>query len=362
MNIIILIVWFIGAFIVIRALRKLKSKKDRSIKKEVSDTKRLGEANVEKSDITIGKYKINRLLGEGGMAHVYEAEHEQLGKKAAIKVLKKSFADNHQISTRFFNEAKLMATLDHPNILKVYDFDNSNNQLAIIMEYLEGEDLNEIIKKNHKTLSVEKIKDVFIQVLSALQYAHDNGLIHRDIKPSNIFVLKNGQIKILDFGISKLVDQANEFTQTGTQMGTPVYMSPEQVKGEKIIDLRSDIYSIGVTMYTAICGESPYNCNTNSQFDIFNKIVYEDLPISNVDSLFKNQIIKACQKNRNNRYQSCEEWMKDINSLQRNNETSTFNQVSNNENTIIENTANLLQDKTVFEQNDNFQNDNTMLR
>lgn len=255
----------------------------------------------------IGKYKITRLIGEGGMASVYEAEHEMLGTKVAIKVLNPILSANAQIKERFRNEAKLMASLDHPNITKVIDFDEQPQQLSIVMEYLNGEDLNQKIKRKGP-LSENEITDVFYQTLSAFQYAHEKGIVHRDIKPSNIFILPNGHVKILDFGIAKLFGQGNEMTQTGTQMGTPIYMSPEQVKAEKSIDHRSDIYTLGVTMFFAINGKPPYNSNTDSQFDIFTKIVYEVLPEFSIQSKFKEIVLKACQKNREDRFQSCSQW------------------------------------------------------
>jgi serine/threonine protein kinase len=257
---------------------------------------------------TIGKYKITKLIGEGGMASVYQAEHEMLGTKVAIKVLNPILSANAHIKERFRNEAKLMASLNHPNITKVIDFDEQPQQLSIIMEFLEGEDLNQKIKRNGP-LSEKEITDVFSQTLSAFQYAHEKGIVHRDIKPSNIFILPNGYVKILDFGIAKLFGQGNEMTQTGTQMGTPIYMSPEQVKGDKSIDHRSDIYSMGVTLFFAINGKPPYNSDTDSQFDIFNKIVYEPLPDLLKTSSLSIVISKACNKDRSQRFQYCQEWI-----------------------------------------------------
>ena len=262
---------------------------------------------------TIGKYKLTRLIGEGGMASVYEAEHEMLVTKVAIKVLNPILSANAQIKERFRNEARLMASLDHPNITKVIDFDEQPQQLSIVMEYLQGEDLNQKIKR-YGPLSEKEITDVFSQTLSAFQYAHEKGIVHRDIKPSNIFILPNGHIKILDFGIAKLFGQGNEMTQTGTQMGTPIYMSPEQVKADKSIDHRSDIYSLGVTLFFAINGKAPYNSDTDSQFDIFNKIVYEQLPEISGTSYLNDLIKKACTKDRNLRFQYCQEWIEALNS------------------------------------------------
>jgi uncharacterized protein (TIGR02145 family) len=263
---------------------------------------------------SIGKYKITRLIGEGGMASVYEATHEMLGTKVAIKVLNPILSANEQIRERFKNEAKLMASLNHPNITKISDFDDQPNQLSIILEFLEGEDLNEKIKRQG-ALPDGEILSIFKQAFSAFQYAHEKGIVHRDIKPSNIYILPDGRVKILDFGIAKLFGEGNEMTKTGTQMGTPIYMSPEQVKGDKSIDFRSDIYSLGITLYAAIVGKPPYDDSTDSQFDIFNKIVYEPIQGLGIENKYNDIVAKACNKDREQRYQSCEEWLKAMNNL-----------------------------------------------
>lgn len=260
---------------------------------------------------TIGKYKITRLIGEGGMASVYQAEHEMLGSKVAIKVLNPILSANAQIRERFKNEARVMASLNHPNITRVIDFDEQPQNLCIVMEYLDGEDLSQKIKK-YGALSEMEINKVFTQTLSAFQYAHDKGIVHRDIKPSNIFVLPDGQIKILDFGIAKLFGQNNEITQTGTQMGTPTYMSPEQVKADKSIDYRSDIYSLGVTLYYAANGKAPYDSESESQFDIFTKIVHEPLPDDSDNHKYRKIIKKACEKRKEDRFVSCNAMLTEI--------------------------------------------------
>jgi serine/threonine protein kinase len=254
---------------------------------------------------TIGKYKLTKFLGEGGMANVYEGTHIFLGTKAAVKVLNPMLAKNEQFRQRFQNEAAFMATLDHPNITKVIDFENSDQGLAIVMELLEGSDLNDLIK-NKGALTFDQFKPLFVQILDAFKYAHDKGIVHRDIKPSNIYILNNGQVKIFDFGIAKLFGQGNDMTQTGTQIGTPAFMSPEQVRSDKSIDHRSDIYSLGVTLYYALEGHAPYNTETESQFDIFNKIVFEPLPDLKRDTRYKNIIKKACEKDREKRFQDIE--------------------------------------------------------
>ena len=290
----------------------------------------------------IGKYLITRKIGEGGMATVYEAEHEILATRVAIKVLNPILSANSQIRERFMNEAKIMASLNHPNIIKVIDFDDQPQQLSIVLELLAGEDLDEKMKKN-VTLSDNEISNIFSQTLSAFEYAHSKGIVHRDIKPANIYILPNGTVKILDFGIAKLFGQGNEMTQTGTQMGTPIYMSPEQIRGEKSIDHRSDIYSLGVTLFVAVSGKSPYDSKTESQFDIFNKIVHEPLPEISGNGKFNTLINKACSKDREQRFQSCGEWLEEMNnSVIKSPETAKLNEAQDSPSAS---------DKTILEHN-----------
>jgi serine/threonine protein kinase len=257
-------------------------------------------------DQIIGKYRLTRFIGEGGMANVYEGTHITLGTKAAIKILNPILAKNEQFRQRFQNEAAFMASLDHPNITKVFDFEDDGTNFAIVMELLEGMDLNDWVKAKG-AFNFETFKPILVQILQSFQYAHNKGILHRDIKPSNIFIDNNGKVKILDFGIAKLFGTGNEMTQTGTQMGTPAYMSPEQVRADKSIDHRSDIYSLGVTMYFALAGRSPYDTENESQFDIFNKIVFENLPELKDNDKANSIIKKACEKDRALRYQSVEE-------------------------------------------------------
>ena len=254
----------------------------------------------------IDKYKLIRFIGEGGMAYVYEGIHERLGTRVAVKVLNPALSGNQQIRERFENEVKLLASLDHPNILKVIHYDETQGRLAIVMEYLSGYDLNYLLQ-SRESISVEKIKHIFFQIMDAFQYAHKQGVVHRDIKPSNIFFTDSGQIKILDFGIAKIYGTGADMTTTGTQIGTPVYMSPEQVKGDRSIDHRSDIYSLGVTLYTLLNGKPPYDITKTSQFDIFNQIVFNPLPDLQAYHQFATFINKAVEKDRQLRFQSIDE-------------------------------------------------------
>ena len=263
---------------------------------------------------TLDKYRLLGVIGEGGMATVYKAQHTTMKHYVAIKLLNPALTSHSSVVQRFKNEAQMMASLNHPNITRVVDLVEEDHKLGIVMELLEGEDLKAYITRK-KSLKEKEISSVFSQCLAALKYAHDQGIVHRDIKPSNIYVLSDGIIKILDFGVAKIFGTGKDATQTGTQIGTPVYMSPEQVKGDKSIDFRSDIYSLGVTMFYAVNGKPPYDSSTTSQFDILNKIVHEDLPKFKKKSPFEPLIQKACQKDREQRYQGCDEWQKAMNNI-----------------------------------------------
>ena len=262
----------------------------------------------------ISNYKIIRLIGKGGMAKVYEAENITLGTRVAIKILDESLSNNESIRQRFKNEARIMAGLQHQNIVNVIDFVETNTTLAIIMELLEGKTLTEYINEKGK-LSLKESIIIFKQVLSAFDFAHQKGVIHRDIKPSNIFIItnRNNLVKILDFGIAKLVSSDSELTNPGTQMGTPVYMSPEQVQDVKNIDNLSDIYSLGVVFYFMLNGKPPYNKSTMSKFDIFSKIVHEPVPALKKYPEFNKIIQKATQKEPSKRYLTCRKFLEDIN-------------------------------------------------
>jgi serine/threonine protein kinase len=212
------------------------------------------------------------------MADVYYAENK-LGKKAAIKVLKSELCAISSIKDRFEQEARIMVDVEHKNIRQAYDLDVVNGQPAIIMEYLEGQTLKQLIDR--RKLSDDKTKKYFEQCVSALKLTHTKEIVHRDIKPSNIFITQNDEVKILDFGIAKLRESGLS-TLTNQMLGTPVYMSPEQVKSPKNVNTKSDVYSLAVTFYHALTGMVPYDSTADSDFEIQSKIVHEDLDLSKV--------------------------------------------------------------------------------
>ena len=267
------------------------------------------------------------------MAEVFEAEHETFDdRKVAIKILDPILTRKEKIAKRFVNEAKIMARLEHQNIVKVVDFEKRTNMLAIVMELLEGKSLTGYIKQKGKLKKNEAIK-IFKQTLNAFEFAHNKGVVHRDVKPSNIFIEtgKNNNVKILDFGIAKLLDSNDNDTNTGAQMGTPIYMSPEQVKDSKNIDKRSDIYSLGVVLYYVLKGKPAYDSKSLSNFAIYTKIVNEPMPELTEHTQLNKIIKKATAKNPKDRYQTCKEFEKAFTSDRK----TLSNKNSNNEDETI---------------------------
>lgn len=257
----------------------------------------------------IGNYTIEKSLGEGGMADVYLAKNT-LGKKFTIKILKSELFSKAVIRQRFVNEAKVMLSLDHPHIRQVIDFHEETNLMAIIMEYLDGHDLDTYVEKNG-AVSLKQAIEWFKQILPAFSYTHEQDIVHRDVKPSNLFLSKNGSIKVLDFGIAKIIDNNLSLTGTASKMGTPMYMSPEQIQTPKEVDYRTDIYSLGVTLYVLLTGQKPYDDTTDSEFGIQTKIVNQPLPeIPNLSSRVNQMIAKATAKDPKNRYINCEQFLK----------------------------------------------------
>ena len=258
-------------------------------------------------------YNITSILGEGGMGTVYLGEHINFERKVAIKAIHPHLANKEEIRQRFKNEAATMARLQHPNIVSLYDYFADDEGLYLIMELVEGVELEEYLRNIGCPLD-EHVSAAFMkQLLEAFTHAHDKGVVHRDIKPANILITNDGTIKVLDFGIAKIVDGdgVNNMTKTGTQIGTVYYMSPEQVQGKKV-DARSDIYSLGVTFYQMLTAQNPYNSST-TEFEIYSKIVHEQLPNPKLINPSINDVIvsilnKATEKDPEQRFQTCEQF------------------------------------------------------
>ena len=203
----------------------------------------------------IGNCEIVEEVGAGGMAIVYKAVQNPLGRTVAIKALKSSIAQESQFAERFEREARFMAGFQQENIINVHDFVKMDRTMFMIMEYIEGADLYDLLEDG-KPLPAEGSAIIALQVARALNHAHFRGVIHRDIKPANIMLSIQGEVKLMDFGIAH-ADTLSDLTETGTGLGTPSYMSPEQILGEKL-DARSDIWSLGVVFYQMLTGQKPF--------------------------------------------------------------------------------------------------------
>ena len=207
----------------------------------------------------LGKYQIERKLGAGGMGTVYLARDMQLKRVVALKVLSRDKAQNPTLVKRFQAEAQAAAQLRHDNIVAVYDSGEADGYLFIAMEYVEGQDLFEMVQRRGVT-PVKRSIEIIKQVAAALQHAYEQNIVHRDIKPSNLLIARNGMVKVTDLGLARSVDDTLEtnITRAGTTVGTVDYMSPEQARNSKLADIRSDLYSLGCTWYQMLTGEPPY--------------------------------------------------------------------------------------------------------
>lgn len=209
---------------------------------------------------TVGKYQVVERLGRGGMAAVYKAYHPQLERYAAIKVLHGHLIEGQDFLARFQREAKAIAALQHPNIVQVYDFDVKEEYYYMVMEFIDGGSLKDLLTDSGGTLPISGITHIVGETAAALDYAHRQGVIHRDIKPANVLLSKEGRVVLTDFGIARIMSDT-QFTTTGALVGTPAYMSPEQGKGLTITP-SSDIYSLGVILYELITGQPPFDADT----------------------------------------------------------------------------------------------------
>ena len=272
---------------------------------------------------TISHYKILEKIGEGGMGVVYKAQDTKLDRLVAIKFLTAHSSNDEENNARFLQEAKAAASLNHPNILSIYEIDKEGNNQFIVMELIEGNDLRSFLKSG-QSISLDKSMDFITQTAKGLKAAHDKGIVHRDIKSENLMVTKDSQIKIMDFGIAKLKGSSG-LTKTGMSVGTISYMSPEQVQGIGV-DQRSDIWSLGVVFYELLTGELPFK--TEHDAALIYMISSEDVtPPSSLDRKIPNQmdtiVKKMLTKDWNLRYQNLNDFIKDIEAVKKELETST---------------------------------------
>lgn len=258
------------------------------------------------------RYQIIKSIGEGGMANVYLAYDTILDRNVAVKVLRGDLATDEKFVRRFQREALSASSLSNPNIVEVYDVGEDNGEYYIVMEYVEGKHLKNLLKKRGK-LTVPEVVDIVLQITSGLSVAHDSYIIHRDIKPQNILILDNGLVKITDFGIAVAMN-ATQLTQTNSVMGSVHYLPPEQASG-KGATLQSDIYSIGILMYELLTGKLPFK--GDNAVEIALKHLKEPMPsirdeMPEIPQSVENIILKATAKNPKNRYADAREMHEDL--------------------------------------------------
>ncbi|QDU08442.1 serine/threonine protein kinase [Gimesia aquarii] len=259
----------------------------------------------------LGEFRLKRKLGAGGMGDVYLAEQESLDRKVAIKTLKKKIANDPKFVERFYREAKAMAKLDHPNVVRCYAVGEDHGFHYVAIEYIDGKSMQDWMNQL-KRLSVGDATLIILACLDALSHAHESKLIHRDIKPDNILVTSKGVVKVADLGLAKAVDEDNSMTQSGTGLGTPLYMPPEQARNAKHVDHRTDIYALGGTFYNFLTGKFPFSGDTALEL-IMNKESgkFESVRKLNPEVPEKLDLLieKMMAKNPDHRFKSCSEIM-----------------------------------------------------
>jgi serine/threonine-protein kinase len=277
--------------------------------------------SLEPGQMIDGKYRIVKMIGEGGMGAVYLGENVRINRKVAIKVLHAAYTGNEEVMQRFEREAQAAGRIGNDHILEVLDIGQlADGDHFIIMEFLEGEPLSGRIKSRGR-LTPSEATPILRQVLEGLHAAHTAGIIHRDLKPDNIFILRekagvHDYVKIIDFGISKfnqLAGDGMKMTRTGAVMGTPYYMSPEQASGSAEADQRSDIYSVGVMLYEAVTGRVPFDAGTFNQ--LMFKIVLSEVPppetiVPDLDPAFSSIIAKSMTRDLTQRFQTTQEFIR----------------------------------------------------
>ena len=259
-----------------------------------------------------GRYEIVKSIGEGGMANVYLANDKILDRKVAIKVLRGDLANDEKFIRRFQREAQSVANLSHPNIVEVYDVEEEEGQHYIVMEYIEGKTLKQLLQKRG-SLTLSEVIDIMLQLTDGLAHAHDAYIIHRDIKPQNIMIQDDGLVKITDFGIAMALN-ATQLTQTNSVMGSVHYLPPEQANG-KSSTIKSDIYSLGILMYELITGSVPFK--GDNAVEIALKHLKEKIPSirrqnPTIPQSVENIVLRATAKNPKNRYDSVKDMNKDL--------------------------------------------------
>lgn len=261
----------------------------------------------------VGQYEIISELGRGGMATVYKAYHAQLDRNVAIKVMHQTYIDDNNFIERFKREAQIVARLEHPHIVPVYDFSEYQGMPYIVMKFIQGRTLKERLFK--KVLSLDEIIHIMQAVCSAATYAHKKGVLHRDIKPSNIVIDQDNVPFLADFGLARIAQAGESTMSADVLLGTPNYMSPEQAKGVKDLNSRSDIYSLGVVLYELLVGQVPFTANT--PLAVIHDHIYKPLPLPSlinpeISLALEEVMVKALAKNPQDRYETADEMIQAV--------------------------------------------------
>jgi serine/threonine protein kinase len=251
----------------------------------------------------VGPYRIIKQLGQGGMASVFKAYHPALDRFVAIKVLHPAFKEDPNFLSRFQREARVVARLEHPHIVPIYDFAEHEGQPYLVMKYIEGVTLKARLAE--KPLSKNEAIEIIDAIGSALSYAHEQGVLHRDIKPSNILLSPDGGIYLADFGLARIAEAGASTLSKDVMLGTPQYISPEQAKGLGNLDEGTDVYSLGVVLYEIVVGRVPFSADT--PFSIIHDHIYTELPPPSqvnphVPPRVEAVLMKALEKERAGRY------------------------------------------------------------
>ncbi len=260
-----------------------------------------------------GRYEILRHLARGGMAEVYVAHDLMLDRRVALKVLFPELSTDRNFVERFRREAQAAANLSHPNIVSIYDWGEEEGTYFIVMEFIEGRTLGQIIRQEGP-LVADRAAEIAADVAAALAFAHRSGVVHRDVKPGNVLISPTGQVKVTDFGIARAANSDQDLTQTGAVMGTATYFSPEQAQGHRV-DPRSDVYSLGVVLYEMVAGRAPF-AGENPMAIAYKHVREQPVPPRQVNAdvpeAFESIVLQAMAKNPNDRYTSAEELRQDL--------------------------------------------------
>ncbi len=256
----------------------------------------------------VGPYRIIEQLGQGGMATVFKAYHAALDRYVAIKVLHPAFKEEPNFLSRFQREARVVARLEHPNIVPIYDYAEHKGQPYLVLKFIEGQTLKAYMNEKH--LTKEEAVEIVDAVGSALAYAHNQGVLHRDVKPSNVLLSPDGSIYLADFGLARMAQAGASTLSKDVMLGTPQYISPEQGQGMSDLDQGTDIYSFGVLLYEMVVGRVPFNADT--PFSIIHDHIYTPLPLPstvnpNVPRVVERVLLKSLAKDRKDRFEKVEQ-------------------------------------------------------